>query len=80
MKPFFVVKHFYIVEYVPPRFGNGFVFFVMNQFGLKRAEEALGYGVVPAIALAAHRLLETEYGAYTLNEALSTKTFHIRLS
>ena len=29
----------------------------MEEFGLERAEEALGHGVVPAITLAAHRVL-----------------------
>ena len=53
-----IVEHCDVLEDLLPRFFTCEVTPMMNQFLLERAEEALHTGIVPAVALAAHRTFD----------------------
>ncbi|SSP03654.1 Uncharacterised protein [Acinetobacter pittii] len=50
-----IVEALDVSEQVSPRLVSGGVDAVMNAFGLEGVEEALHRGIVPAVALSAHR-------------------------
>ena len=49
-----IVKRFDVIEYTQTGLFSSFIFFMMHQFRLKCAKEALCNRIVPAITFAAH--------------------------
>ena len=50
-----IIKPLDISEQVPSRFISGCVVAMVNAFGFKGVKEIFHWGVIPAIALPAHR-------------------------
>ncbi len=58
MLSFWIVEHLDVVEHVPPGLGAGFVGPAPYSFALCQLEEALGEGVVVAVATPDHEMLQ----------------------
>ena len=63
MQPIAVVEHGYIIQHILLCFESGLIITPVDSLLLQAPEEALRYGVVPAVPFAAH----------TANEAVSFK-------
>ena len=57
MAPLPIVKHFDVVQDLPPSFLSGVVMPSMNQFHLEGVEEAFRLGIILTIPLPAHTAL-----------------------
>jgi hypothetical protein len=75
-----IVERFDEVEYAQASLFSGFIFFMVHKLSLEGPKEALGYSVVPAIALPAHALLAPKCFQFLPEIVASILTPSIRMN